>query len=128
MEKKRMNCASEGQEQTALFEWAEFNKSTMPGLSLMFHIPNGGKRDKITAVHLKAQGVKSGVPDIFLPVPRFKFHGLFIEMKVGNNKPSYNQSSWINDLKYQGYYVMVCYGWVEAAAVITNYLKGGITA
>ncbi len=29
-----------------------------------FAVPNGGKRNKITAIKLKAEGVKAGVPDI----------------------------------------------------------------
>lgn len=32
-----------------------------------FHIPNGEKRDIITATKLKRMGVKSGAPDLFFP-------------------------------------------------------------
>lgn len=117
--------ATESQEQQALFTWKEYNEAMIPELSMMFHIPNGGKRDKITAARLKAEGVKSGVPDICLAVPRGENHGLFIELKVGSNKPSENQKKWIGMLRNQGYRVEVCYGWVEAAAVIKDYLKGG---
>lgn len=97
----------------------------IPDLALLHHIPNGGKRDIVTATHLKAQGVQAGVPDISLPVPRAGFHGLYIELKVGSNKPSSKQQNWIDRLRNQGYCVEVCYGWVEAAAVIKDYLKGG---
>lgn len=117
--------ASEGQEQAALFEWARFNARMMPELELLFHVPNGGMRDKITAARLKAEGVKSGVPDVCLPVARSCWHGLWIELKVGDNKPSDNQKLWIGKLSEQGYRTVVCYGWVQAAAVITDYLKGG---
>lgn len=54
--------------QEALFEWAAYHMDCMPELEYMHHIPNGGKRDKRTAVALKRQGVKAGVPDICLPV------------------------------------------------------------
>jgi hypothetical protein len=116
--------ATESQEQQALFTWKEYNEAIIPELSMMFHIPNGGKRDIVTATHLKAQGVQAGVPDISLPVPRAGYHGLFIELKVGSNTPSENQKKWIGMLRNQGYCVEVCYGWVEAAAVIKDYLKG----
>ena len=115
--------SSEADEQSALFKWAAWQ--SIPELSLLFAIPNGGKRDIITATHLKAQGVKSGVPDIFLPVARGIYHGLFIEMKVKKNKPTGNQYAWINDLIIQGYCVKVCYGWFEASEVIIKYLKRG---
>jgi murein tripeptide amidase MpaA len=116
--------ATEGQEQAALFKWRDYNAGAYPELELLHHIPNGGKRDIVTATHLKAQGVQAGVPDISLPVPRAGFHGLFIELKVGSNKPSSKQQNWIDRLRNQGYCVEVCYGWVEAAAVIKDYLKG----
>lgn len=117
--------ATESQEQKALFKWAEYNTGTMPELDLIYHVPNEGKRSVSTAVRLKAEGLKHGVPDICLPVARSGYHGLYIEMKVGSNTPSDNQKQWLKNLHGQGHYTTVCYSWVEAAAVITNYLKGG---
>ena len=77
-----------------------------------------------TAANLKKEGVKAGVPDIVLPVPRGAYHGLYIELKVGRNKTSLKQKEWISMLKEQGYFVEVCYGWIAAKEVIENYLKG----
>lgn len=89
----------------------------------MFAIPNGGLRNKFTAYKLKAEGVKAGVPDIFLPVPSNDFHGLFIEMKFGKNKPTDSQEIWHIDLALGGYKVAVCYSFEDAQKVITSYLK-----
>lgn len=50
--------------QEALFSWAAYRTGLMPELQYMYHVPNGGKRDKATAAVLKRQGVKAGVPDI----------------------------------------------------------------
>ena len=86
------------------------------------NIPNGGKRDKRTAVALKRQGVKAGVPDICLPVARNGYHGLYIELKAGKNKATKNQEKWQVFLNDQGYYAVICYGWHEAAKVIEEYL------
>jgi hypothetical protein len=116
---------SESTEQQALFEWAEFAAKKTPELKLLFAVPNGGKRDKVTAAILKREGVKSGVPDICLPVPRNEFHGLYIEMKFGKNKPSQNQLWWIEQLRQQGYRVDVCYGWGDAVKVIVGYMTKG---
>jgi len=120
-----MRYGSEAVEQTQLFLWASWQSGKYPELELMYHIPNGGSRNAIEAANLKKQGVKSGVPDICLPVARMGFHGLFIEMKVGKNKPSDNQKRWISDLNEQGYRAEVCYGWEEASKVISEYLGIG---
>ena len=34
--------------------------------TVWFHIPNGGKRDKVTAARLKQMGVRPGVADIII--------------------------------------------------------------
>lgn len=90
----------------------------------MFHIPNGGTRNKIEAGFLKAQGVRAGVPDVLLPVGRWGKHGLFIELKVGKNKPSVHQQNWIKALSTMGYAVVVCYHWRTASEYIIQYLEG----
>ena len=115
---------TEAQEQRFLFQWAGLAEQQYPELKLLHHIPNGGKRDVRTAANLKKEGVKAGVPDIVLPVPRGAYHGLYIELKVGRNKTSLKQKEWISMLKEQGYFVEVCYGWIAAKEVIENYLKG----
>ena len=117
----------EGEEQATLFNWAKMQSWKYPELALMFHIPNGGKRSKSEAGRFRAEGVKAGVPDIFLPVAKGTCHGLFIEMKrAKGGKVSENQSEWIADLKSQGYGAYVCHGWAEAAKVIEMYMEGMI--
>jgi hypothetical protein len=114
--------SSEHDEQAALFKWAALHVGRYPELALMFAIPNGGKRDPVTAVRLQAEGVKPGVPDICLPVARQGWHGLFIELKWGRNKPSEPQLDWLARLTEQGYLAVVAWGWQEAAEVIRDYL------
>ena len=41
-----------------------------PDLELLYHVPNGGSRNKAEASKLKRMGVRAGVPDLVLPVPR----------------------------------------------------------
>lgn len=108
----------ERDEQIALFQWAGYK-----GIDLLFHIPNGGSRNTIEAVNLKRQGVKAGVPDIFLPIARKGFHGLFIELKWGRGTVSDNQHKWIKQLTEQGYFAVVCVGWEQAKDVIEGYLN-----
>ena len=114
---------SEGAEQATLFSWAAMKRGKWPELELLFHIPNGGSRGKAEAARFKAEGVKAGVPDLFLPVARGPYHGLFIEMKrQKGGKVSDAQKAWILDLIDQGYLAVVCYGCKDAAELIEDYL------
>ena len=114
---------SESEEQISLFRWAQIASAVKPELKLLFHIPNEGKRTRYSGGKLLAEGLKPGVPDICLPVPNKMYHGLFIEMKAGRNKPTENQEFWLDALSAQGYCTVVAYGWVEAKTIIENYLK-----
>nr|WP_255575783.1 VRR-NUC domain-containing protein [Caproiciproducens faecalis] len=100
-------------------------RSKWPCLKLLHHVPNGGKRDKIEAAHMKQQGVKRGVPDLDLPVPRGKYHGLRIEMKDDAGRTSVDQDWWLGELREQGYFCEVCHGWQSAVSVLEWYLSLG---
>lgn len=75
----------EAAEQTKLFNWIAFARAATPELDMLYHIPNGGSRNKREAANLKRQGVRAGVPDLCLPVARGDYHGLYIELKYGKN-------------------------------------------
>ena len=114
---------AEAYEQAHIIEWTGYMLGRMPELRLLFHIPNGGYRNEIEAANLKRQGVKRGVPDLFLPVARKGFHGLFIELKTKNGKVSEWQKQWLADRTEQGYQAVVCYGADEARKALEGYLK-----
>lgn len=124
-----LKAGTESAHQIALFCWAAQNFDACPELRLMFHIPNGGERNKIVAAKLKAEGVKSAIPDIFLPVPRGTWHGLFIELKKPKNhkgsagKATDEQLAMIDALRQQGYGAVVCIGFEEARATVMSYLR-----
>lgn len=120
--KELISLSSEHKEQKSLFVWAMWHAAYYPELALMFAIPNGGKRDKIVALKLKEEGVRPGVPDVFLPVARKGWHGLFIELKWGYGKATGLQKEWSAKLTEQGYLSVVVNGWQEAAEVIRDYL------
>ena len=118
---------SEHAEQSALMEWAAYHAGRYPELVLLYAIPNGGHRHKAVAAKLSAEGVKSGVPDLHLPVARCGFHGCYIEMKFGKNSTTDNQKWWLGALANEGYYVTVCWTWEAARDVLTNYLEGALS-
>jgi len=120
----RLPSHTESSEQITLFQWAVYNAKTMPELALLHHVPNGGLRTKATAGRMRSEGVKAGVPDICLPVPRGAYHGLYIELKrVGGAGPTKHQQKWIDALARQGYKASVCFGWESAAREIQAYIK-----
>jgi len=90
---------------------------------MLFAVPNGGKRSVITASILKREGVRRGVPDIFLLSPSNGFHGLAIEMKKDKGgKVSKEQREWLDALKEEGYSAHVCDGAQAAIDTIKQYL------
>lgn len=111
--------------QEAIFSWCDINRRRYPELRLLYHIPNGGRRDKSTAITLKRQGVKAGVPDLHLPVARGGYHGLYIELKKEDksNRPTEKQKEWLIELQQQGYYAVVAYGWEQAVQELVTYLE-----
>ena len=115
---------TEEQEQAAVFEWVTLMRNQYPELDLLHHIPNGGYRSKPEAVRFKRIGVKPGVPDLFLPVARCGYHGLFIEMKrKKGGRVTEEQSAWIEALTAQKYCAVVCYGAEDACDKILEYLE-----
>ena len=114
---------TESDEQISLFRWAQIASSVKPELKLMFHVPNEGKRTRYSGGKLIAEGLKPGVPDVCLPVPNKKYHGLFIEMKKPRGGVvSDNQKACMEMLSNNGYCVTVCHGFIEAKTAITAYL------
>jgi hypothetical protein len=84
---------------------------------------NGVKLSAIQASIAKAQGMLSGVPDLFLPVPKNGYHGLFIEMKYGSNKVTENQEKFLQNAANVGYAISVCYSANEAIKRIEDYYQ-----
>jgi|SRR5665648_14312 len=113
----------ESAEQITFFEWARMLQNQYPELSLLHAIPNAGKRNVIQGARMKKEGMLAGVSDIFLPVARCGYHGLYIEMKVKGNTTSASQKWFIGGVTEQGYLATVCFGWVEAKEVLEGYLK-----
>ena len=114
--------------QEAIFSWCDINRNKYPELRLLHNIPNGGQRNKSTAIALKRQGVKAGVPDLMLPVARAGYHGLYIELKKEDktNKTTALQKQWLTDLAEQGYFTAVCYGYDEAVQTLKDYLESEV--
>ena len=118
---------SEHDEQVKVINWCFDHTREYPELDLIFAIPNGamlggGRVGAIRANSLKAEGMRPGVCDLFLPAPHGKWHGMFIEMKTEIGKLSENQKEFIARVEEQGYFTAVCYGANEAIVQLDFYL------
>ena len=112
----------EQKEQIALIKICR--KSPYTDLRKIFAIPNGGKRNMVTAVNMKREGVLAGVPDLFLPVPRGQYHGLFTEMKKAKGGVvSPTQKEKLKELNEDGYKTEVGNGSVDAVDVLLEYSR-----
>lgn len=121
---KISDIPTEAEEQEALFRWIAFSAAKYPELLLFSHTPNEGKRSIQNGAALKRMGLKSGVPDLHLPVARGKYHSLYIELKrTKGGRVSDNQKWWIDRLNEQNNLAVVCYGWEQAKDVICGYLS-----
>jgi hypothetical protein len=80
-------------------------------LCLLYSIPNEGKRSMQEADRLKRQGLRSGIPDLCLPVRSKcgKYGSLYLEMKrESGGHVSANQHKMIENLRKYGNMVEVC--------------------
>jgi hypothetical protein len=72
---------------------------------------------------LKRMGVKAGVSDIFVAVPKNGKGGLWIELKVGKNKPSPAQTAFLERKRERGYEAVCVWGWEAAKVILLTYLE-----
>lgn len=116
---------SEAQHQMAVIKWSQQAsvRQKWPELKLLYHIPNERKCTPQQGRMLKLMGVKRGVPDLCLPVPRRRYCGLYIEVKTETGRSSDAQDWWGEQLLAQGYMWEVCHGYQSAIGVLEWYLS-----
>ena len=76
-----------------------------------------------TANKLKSMGVKKGVADFFLAIPLNGKAGLWLELKVGRNKPSKEQIDFGARKVMRHYEFAFVWGFEAAKTMIETYLK-----
>jgi hypothetical protein len=117
----------EWREQAAIFKWAQIHDHEFPELKLLNGSLNGVRLSIGQATKAKRTGMKKGYPDIFLPIRRGIYPGLFIELKKKNGwipKEGDDQHWWLTQLANQGFSCHVCRGADAAIATIKTYLGG----
>lgn len=119
MKKKSTPTPSEAEEQITVVQYCDLKDIPI------YHIANEGKRTYYTGTLLKRMGMRRGVPDLCVPLPKGKFHGFYIEMKSRKGKATNEQISWLKRLKDNGYATAICHGADEAINLINKYLQLG---
>jgi hypothetical protein len=76
----------------------------VPGM-VFFHVPNGGRRDKIEGAIFKAMGVRAGVSDLIL-VHDSKIFAL----KAEGGRPSTEQMTFLTEIDRAGAYTAIAPG------------------
>ena len=71
--------------QSAIVKYLWFNKI------FNFAVPNGGRRDKLTAIKLKREGVIAGAPDLIIVLPG---KVVFVELKNGKIGRQSQKQKW----------------------------------
>lgn len=99
--------------------------------ALCFAIPNGGLRGQAEANKFKATGVKAGVPDLLVAMPRYYcdpeeghalWYGLFVELKTATGRVAPEQAAWHLRLRAQGYRVEIIRSLPQFIELLTEYL------
>lgn len=90
---------------------------------VLFAVPNGGFRQKITAKILKAEGALSGVADLILLLSRKGYTSLCIEMKFGKGTQSESQKAWQVEAEKNGSRYVVVRSFEEFYQEVTEYLN-----
>jgi len=105
-----------------------------PDLDLIYATPNGAHVTEHQRRKLGREGMRKGVLDLCLPVPRGKFHGMYIEFKfigkrnkAGNIIPSSvgtltdEQIDFKSRVTRLGYHTIVAYTWHAAQDAVKEY-------
>lgn len=107
--------------QCACVRWFRLSYPTIR--NCLFAVPNGGRRDAVTAAKLKAEGVVSGVADLILLIPRREFGALLIEMKTPKGTQSASQKEWQKLVEEQGYRYIICRSLDDFMTKVEAYLN-----
>lgn len=123
----KLDLSREDGHQYAVLLWSQQAsiRARWPELSRLYHIENERQCTPQQAARRKRMGVKSGVPDLCLPVARGRYHGLYIELKTPKGKATPDQEWWVEKLNGDGYFAEVCHGWESAVRVLEWYLGLG---
>lgn len=119
---KQQHNNEEARIQTEFFNQVPLFFPTLPD-RLLFAVPNGGSRHKIEAANMKRQGVKRGIADVILQVPKKGYASLCLEFKTSTGRQSDEQKEYQRQVELAGSKYVVVKSVQQAIKTMTEYLK-----
>jgi hypothetical protein len=128
----KSGALTEYEEQKALIKWADGAEGRALGIQgLLVAIPNSGHGNSLgRAAMLKATGLRTGFPDMILPIASGPYLALAIELKQARDDQGRQRASadpdqvkWIERLRAQRWRAEVCHGAVEAQRLIAFHMQ-----
>ncbi len=111
-------------EQIAHINIVNWFNHNFPELEKDFHhFANERKCSVIEGRILKRMGVQKGVADFHLGLGQKHYFGMWLELKVGKNKLTKEQSEFLARKHDRGYYTAVAYEEDQAKDIILYYLE-----
>lgn len=109
--------------QARLVDWSIAFAVYDPRLNNLFAIPNGAMGGDFERVNFfKREGLKPGVPDLFLAIVVSPYGGLFLESKTKKGKQSSQQKLWEKRLIDAGYRYELYTSFEKGVDIILGYL------
>lgn len=120
--KKRSIKSEEADIQSEFFKQVKLFFPQIPD-KMIFAVPNGGSRNKLEAINLKRQGVKPGVSDVILLIPKGGFASLCMEFKTKTGRQSKEQKEFQKQAQMCGSRYVIVRSVKEAIEKMREYLK-----
>lgn len=109
---------SEESIQKSVIEWINFQPKLR---NFVIHIPNEGKRSSRYGKSLKDMGMRPGVSDLFIAMPRHGYYGAWIELKSKNGVLKAAQKNFMIDMMSKNYFATTCHSIDTAITMIKWY-------
>ena len=112
--------------QAGCVKWFRYQYSEYK--DLLFAIPNGlpifDKELRVKIYNrLNKEGLKAGVPDLFLALPRGIYHGAFIEIKYDSDRLRKVQADMIRELESEKYKCIIVRSLDDFIEQINEYMR-----
>jgi hypothetical protein len=122
----KVNSDCHSRLQGSCVKWFRYQYSEYK--DLLFAIPNGlpifDKELRVKIYNrLNREGLKAGVPDLFLALPRGIYHGAFIEIKYDSDRLRKVQADMIRELESENYKCIIVRSLEEFIEQINEYMR-----